>query len=107
MDNVTQSWMETESAGASASLNWAVLALSALIVSTATGNSLVCVAICKESHLQTMTNYFLFSLAIADLLVAILVMPTGMYVELLGKRSPYRHVDPLFCRTCTCICTCK
>ena len=78
--------MQSEALTAGSDLNWAVLALSILIASTAIGNSLVCLAICKEAHLQTMTNYFLFSLAIADLLVAILVMPTGMYIELYGKQ---------------------
>lgn len=66
-------------------LNWGVLALSVLILATMMGNVLVCLAVCWESRLQNMTNYFLMSLAIADLLVAILVMPLGMIVELYGE----------------------
>ena len=66
-------------------LNWGVLALSLLIVSTALGNVLVCLAVAWEKRLQNMTNYFLMSLAIADLLVSLLVMPLAMLVELYGK----------------------
>jgi len=66
-------------------LNWGVLALSLLIVSTALGNVLVCLAVAWEKRLQNMTNYLLMSLAIADLLVSLLVMPLAMLVELYGK----------------------
>ena len=66
-------------------LKWGVLALSGLIAATMLGNVLVCLAVCWESRLQNMTNYFLMSLAIADLLVAMLVMPVGMVIELYGK----------------------
>ena len=66
-------------------LNWGVLSLTSLIVATAVGNILVCLAVCWEKRLQNMTNYFLMSLAIADLLVSLLVMPLGMVVELYGK----------------------
>ncbi|ELT95218.1 hypothetical protein CAPTEDRAFT_49180, partial [Capitella teleta] len=62
--------------------NWGVLALTPLIAASALGNVLVCLAVCWERRLQNMTNYFLMSLAIADLLVSLLVMPIGMVVEL-------------------------
>ena len=68
-------------------LNWGVLSLSLLIVATAVGNILVCLAVCWERRLQNMTNYFLMSLAMADLLVSLLVMPLGMIVELYGKSA--------------------
>ncbi len=68
-------------------LNWGVLALTCLIIATAVGNILVCLAVCWEKRLQNMTNYFLMSLAIADLLVSLLVMPLGMVVELYGELS--------------------
>ncbi len=70
---------------------WGVLGLSVLIAATAVGNLLVCLAVAWERRLQNMTNYFLTSLAIADLLVALLVMPLGMVVELYGK-STYNTV---------------
>ncbi|PBC25848.1 Dopamine D2 receptor [Apis cerana cerana] len=56
---------------------WAMLAL-VLVLGTAAGNILVCLAIARERRLQNVTNYFLMSLAITDLLVAVLVMPLGI-----------------------------
>jgi dopamine receptor D2 len=35
----------------------------------------------RERCLQTVTNYFIVSLAIADIMVAVLVMPLAVYVE--------------------------
>ncbi|XP_063373341.1 5-hydroxytryptamine receptor 2A [Cydia amplana] len=56
---------------------WAILA-SVLVVCTAGGNILVCMAIYLERRLQNVTNYFLMSLAITDCMVAVLVMPLGI-----------------------------
>uniref|UniRef100_T1GTR2 G-protein coupled receptors family 1 profile domain-containing protein n=1 Tax=Megaselia scalaris TaxID=36166 RepID=T1GTR2_MEGSC len=53
---------------------WALLAII-LVVVTAGGNILVCLAITWERRLQNVTNYFLMSLAITDLMVALMVMP--------------------------------
>ena len=44
------------------------------------GNVLVIAAVVRERALQSATNYFIVSLAIADLLVAVLVMPFAVYV---------------------------
>jgi hypothetical protein len=63
---------------------WALLAL-ALVLGTATGNILVCLAITWERRLQNVTNYFLMSLAITDLMVAMLVMPLGILTLVRGK----------------------
>ena len=49
------------------------------------GNALVMVAIKRERHLQTVTNYFVCSLAAADLLVGALVMPFSVVHEVLNK----------------------
>lgn len=65
---------------------WAMLAL-VLVLGTAAGNILVCLAIARERRLQNVTNYFLMSLAITDLLVAVLVMPLGILTLVRGKRS--------------------
>nr|pir hypothetical protein F59C12.2 - Caenorhabditis elegans [Caenorhabditis elegans] len=45
------------------------------------GNFLVCVAIATDRRLHNVTNYFLFSLALADLLVCCIVMPLSIVVE--------------------------
>lgn len=63
---------------------WAMLALI-LVVGTAAGNILVCLAITWEKRLQNVTNYFLMSLAITDLMVAVLVMPLGILTLVRGK----------------------
>lgn len=63
---------------------WALFAL-VLVVGTAAGNILVCLAIAKERRLQNVTNYFLMSLAITDLMVAILVMPFGILTLVKGE----------------------
>lgn len=63
---------------------WALSALF-LVVGTAAGNILVCLAIAWERRLQNVTNYFLMSLAITDLMVAILVMPLGILSLVKGE----------------------
>lgn len=63
---------------------WALLAII-LVVGTAAGNILVCLAITWEKRLQNVTNYFLMSLAITDLMVAILVMPLGILTLFRGE----------------------
>lgn len=56
------------------------------------GNSLVCVSVASERTLQTPTNYFIVSLAAADLLLAVLVLPLFVYSEVsLGALFPYLH----------------
>jgi len=59
---------------------WSLLLLF-FPVATAFGNALVCVSVMTERSLQTVTNYFIVSLAVADLMVAVLVMPLAVYVE--------------------------
>lgn len=59
---------------------WA-LSLLALPLLTLFGNMLVCLSVYIERTLHTVTNYFIVSLAVADIMVAILVMPLAVYVE--------------------------
>ncbi|CDQ86221.1 unnamed protein product [Oncorhynchus mykiss] len=57
---------------------------SLLILAIVFGNVLVCLAVVRERSLQTTTNYLVVSLAVADLLVASLVMPWAVYLEVVG-----------------------
>ncbi|KOB73620.1 Uncharacterized protein OBRU01_10494 [Operophtera brumata] len=55
------------------------------------GNVLVIMSVVRERALQTVTNYFIVSLAVADLLVAVVVMPFGVYylqMLILGDSEP-------------------
>ncbi|XP_046668451.1 uncharacterized protein LOC124359609 [Homalodisca vitripennis] len=77
---------------------WGLLAL-ALVFGTAAGNILVCLAISWERRLQNVTNYFLMSLAITDLMVAILVMPLGILTLVRG----YFPLPPVYCLAWICL----
>lgn len=61
--------------------NFYAVLLVLLIFCVVFGNVLVCVAVSRERALQTTTNYLIVSLAVSDLLLATLVMPWGVYLE--------------------------
>ncbi|KAM7393111.1 hypothetical protein PAMA_007976 [Pampus argenteus] len=66
--------------------------LSIIIIMTVFGNLLVMVALCKDRHLRKKkTNYFIVSLAFADLLVALVVMPFAA-IELTTGQWRYGEV---------------
>lgn len=67
--------------------NYYAMLYSLLILAIVFGNVLVCLAVVREKSLQTTTNYLVVSLAVADLLVASLVMPWAVYLEVSPKRS--------------------
>ena len=67
--------------------HWPVLCLSILAVFGTLGNFLVCAAISLDKQLQTITNWFLFSLAIADCLVSLIVLPISIIKDFHGKIS--------------------
>ncbi|NXB12041.1 DRD5 protein, partial [Cnemophilus loriae] len=59
--------------------------LSLLILATLLGNALVCAAVLRFRHLRSkVTNLFVVSLAVSDLLVAVLVMPWRAASDVLG-----------------------
>ena len=59
--------------------NFWALSLIVFPLLTLFGNVLVILSVARERSLQTATNYFIVSLAVADLLVAVVVMPFGVY----------------------------
>lgn len=71
---------------AAASISVGLLALtvilSSIVVCTIVGNLFVILAILVDKNLQTAANQLVLSLAVADLMVACLVMPLGAYNDL-------------------------
>ena len=61
-----------------------VFLLTVVIIIIFTGNVLVIFAVLFTPKLRTITNFFVVSLAISDLLVAIIVMPAAIYTNLTG-----------------------
>uniref|UniRef100_A0A8C6S5C8 Dopamine receptor D2 like n=1 Tax=Neogobius melanostomus TaxID=47308 RepID=A0A8C6S5C8_9GOBI len=81
---------------ASPPYNFYAVLLVLLIFCVVFGNVLVCVAVSRERALQTTTNYLIVSLAVSDLLLAVLVMPWGVYLEVVGEwRFSLIHCDIL------------
>lgn len=82
------------------------LAIVLLLFSVATvfGNTLVILAVIRERYLHTATNYFVTSLAFADCLVGLVVMPFSAIYEVLENRwlftidwcDVWRSLDVLF-----------
>ncbi|XP_056233948.1 5-hydroxytryptamine receptor 2B isoform X2 [Seriola aureovittata] len=69
-------------------LKWAALLIVMVIIPTIGGNILVILAVSLERKLQNATNYFLMSLAVADLLVGLLVMPIALVTVLYSIAIP-------------------
>lgn len=66
--------------------NYWALGLVVFPILTLFGNVLVIISVCRERALQSVTNYFIVSLALADLLVALVVMPFAVYVLVSASR---------------------
>jgi len=72
----------SSSAGAMAELIGTLAVLGAVILTTVVGNALVIAAVVLERNLRShVANYLVASLAVADLLVALLVMPLAAVNE--------------------------
>nr|XP_006821795.1 PREDICTED: histamine H2 receptor-like [Saccoglossus kowalevskii] len=69
------------------------IVLSAIIFTTTLGNILVILSPCVNRRLRSVTNTFLVSLALADTLLGILVLPFSLYLEI--HRA--WHMGPVFC----------
>jgi len=64
--------------------NWPVFLLFVIVIMTIGGNVLVCLAVGYKRKLQNMFNYFLVSLALSDMMSAILVMPLSIIKTAVG-----------------------
>lgn len=61
---------------------FAYIVLELLIaVFSVLGNVLVCWAVCLNSNLQTITNFFVVSLAVADIAVGVLAIPFSIAIS--------------------------
>ena len=73
------------------SYHWPALFLVSFSLIGIIGNLLVCLAIGTERRLQNRTNWFLFSLAFADMLVSGLVIPLAIVKEFTGRGERTRE----------------
>lgn len=69
------------------------VALCLLIALTIGGNVLVCLAVCAHRRLRCLTNCFIVSLAVTDLLLGVLVLPFSALLQL----SNDWPLGPVFC----------
>ncbi|KAI9538882.1 hypothetical protein NQZ68_008959 [Dissostichus eleginoides] len=67
--------------------------LTLLIILTVGGNVLVCVAVCTSRRLRCLTNCFIVSLAVTDLLLGLLVLPFSALHQLTNDWP----LGPIFC----------
>ncbi|KAK7096129.1 dopamine receptor 1-like [Littorina saxatilis] len=63
--------------------------LSVIVIASILGNLLVCLAVCTDKRLWKKSYLFIVSLAVADLLVACLVMSFAVYSELHEHHWPF------------------
>ena len=75
---------------------WALLLL-VLCISVVFGNVLVILSVAKERSLQNITNYFIVSLAVADLCVAGVVMPFYAYTMVRAFFGSNKEPKKLHC----------
>ena len=59
--------------------------MSIIVLGAIYGNMLVIASVASNRKLRTITNFYLVSLAMADLLVATLVMPIAIVVQITGR----------------------
>ena len=79
--------------------------LGLIILTTVVGNVVVCLAVGASRQLRCVTNCFIVSLAVADLLLGLLVLPLSAMLELTGGRWPlgvtfcniYVSLDVMLC----------
>eukprot|EP00057_Strongylocentrotus_purpuratus_P011676 XP_011666150.1 PREDICTED: D(1A) dopamine receptor-like [Strongylocentrotus purpuratus] len=73
----------------------ALVLLPLVLLCGLVGNTLVCIAVFRFAPLRIVANYFIVSLAIADMAVCGIVMPLAAIQELAGEWPPW--YNPLRC----------
>lgn len=81
LNNTSTGSSEDEAVGDLIIMAVTSIVLGLMILVTVIGNVFVIAAIILERNLQNVANYLVASLAVADLLVACLVMPLGAVYE--------------------------
>ncbi|XP_069481348.1 orexin/Hypocretin receptor type 1 [Ambystoma mexicanum] len=62
---------------------WALIAGYIVVFLTAViGNMLVCLAVWRNRHMRTVTNYFIVNLSLADVLVTAICLPASLIVDI-------------------------
>lgn len=83
---------ETDASKRKSEIDWIdlilALCLCVLIVITVIGNTLVIISVLTTRRLRTVTNCFVMSLAVADWMVGIFVMPPAVALYLTGAYIP-------------------
>ena len=74
--------------------------LAIIITVSIIGNSMVCIAFKVNEHLRTVSNSFILSLAVSDLITTIFVMPWDL--ELMLKNNTWSYGEP-FCKFYTTV----
>ena len=70
-----------------------VVCLAIIIIISIAGNCLVCIAFKVNEHLRTVSNSFILSLAVSDLITTIFVMPWDL--EIILKKGSWSHGQTL------------
>lgn len=83
LNDVSREYIET-----TPTYQWLALVLLVIPLAGVLGNSLVCIAVWQERRLHNVTNFFLVSLALADLMVCLAVMPFGVLELFYGELQP-------------------
>ena len=66
-----------------------IVSLTLVIIITVVGNILVIISVCTYTPLKITPNYFIVSLAMADLTVSICVLPFNIVYTVLGRWVSY------------------
>lgn len=88
---------------------WAVVLITLtcglIVIGTVVGNILVCTAVAIVRRLRTPSNLLIVSLAVSDLLVAVMVMPLATMYEVMGRWALGKAVCDMWTSLDVLLCT--